>query len=206
MALTVITATGISNTQSYTFGSANVTGNLTVASATNLGNLSNITITGGSSGNVLTTYGNGVLYWGAGGGGGGGAGTDSYARDTANAAFIQANAAFTRANTGGGGVSNNSTLSGTITPLANTSTQFNIIGVTGDITIAAPAGTPSDGQKLVIRIKDAGTAVNVSWNTIYRVVGTSLPTATVANKTAYIGFIYNTADTDWDAVAVTFEV
>ena len=136
----------------------------------------------------------------------GGAGTDSFARDTANAAFIQANAAFAVANSGGGGgVSNNSTLSGTITPLANTSTQFNIIGVTGDITIDAPAGTPTDGQKLIIRIKDAGTSVNISWNVIYRVVGTSLPSTTVPSKTAYVGFIYNTADTDWDAVAVTLE-
>jgi tripartite-type tricarboxylate transporter receptor subunit TctC len=137
---------------------------------------------------------------------GGGAGTDNVARDTANAAFIQANAAFAVANSGGGGgVSNNSTLSGTITPLANTSTQFNIIGITGDITIDAPAGTPTDGQKLIIRIKDAGTSVNVSWNVIYRVVGTSLPSTTVPSKTAYVGFIYNTADTDWDAVAVTLE-
>lgn len=70
MPLTVISATGLANNQSYTFGSANVTGNLTVSSVTNLGNLANIVITGGSSGNVLTTYGNGVLYWGAGGGGG----------------------------------------------------------------------------------------------------------------------------------------
>jgi hypothetical protein len=132
-------------------------------------------------------------------------GTDNVARDTANAAFIQANAAFDRANTGGGISNNGSTLSGTITPLANTSTQFNIIGVTGDITIDAPAGSPSDGQKLVIRIKDAGTAVNVSWNVIYRTIAVTLPTSTVPNKTAYIGFIYNTADTDWDAVAVTLE-
>ena len=137
---------------------------------------------------------------------GGGATSDQYARDTANAAFIQANSAFAKANTGGGGVSNNgSTLSGTIIPLANTSSQFNIIGVTGNITIAAPAGTPSDGQKLIIRIKDAGTAVNVTWNVIYRVVGTNLPTVTIPNKTAYVGFIYNTVDTDWDAVAVSFE-
>ena len=139
----------------------------------------------------------------------GGAGTDQLARDTANAAFIQANAAFIQANTGGGGgggVSNNgSTLSGTITPLANTSEQFNILGITGDITIAAPAGTPTDGQKLIIRIKDAGTSVNISWNVIYRTIVTSLPTTTVPNKTAYVGFIYNTADTDWDAVAISLE-
>jgi len=139
-------------------------------------------------------------------GGGGGAGTDNLARDTANAAFIQANAAFNKANTGGGGVSNNgSSLSGTITPLANTSSQFNIIGITGDITIAAPAGTPTEGQKLIIRLKDAGTSVNISWNVVYRSIGFTLPTTTVANKTAYIGFIYNTADADWDGVAISLE-
>ena len=128
---------------------------------------------------------------------------DQYSRNVANAAFAQAN-------TGGGGggttTSNNgSTLSGSITPLANTSDQFNIIGITGNITIETPAGTPTDGQKLIIRIKDAGTSVNVSWNVIYRAVGVSLPTTTIANKTAYIGFIYNTLDADWDAIALSLE-
>jgi len=47
--------------------------NLTVTGSANLGNVSNLTILGGSNGNVLTTYGNGVLYWGTGGGGGSGA-------------------------------------------------------------------------------------------------------------------------------------
>ena len=271
MALTRIKSTGIANTQSFTLGAASVTGNLTVSSVTDLGNVGNVKITGGVADYVLRTDGSGNLSWVAqtGGGGGadqyardtanagflqansaydsqnttgtyansaydqansaalyanaafiqansayaaanaGGAGTDQLARDTANAAFIQANAAFIQANTGGGGgggVSNNgSTLSGTITPLANTSEQFNILGITGDITIDAPAGTPSDGQKLIIRIKDAGTSVNISWNVIYRTIVTSLPTTTVPNKTAYVGFIYNTADTDWDAVAISLE-
>jgi hypothetical protein len=236
MPLTRIKSRSLANTESFTFGGANVTGNLTVSSVTDLGNVGNVRITGGVSDYVLRTDGSGNLSWVAQTGGGsstdsyardtanaafiqansayaaanaGGAGTDQFARDTANAAFIQANAAFIQANTGGGGgggVSNNgSTLSGTITPLANTSEQFNILGITGDITIDAPAGTPSDGQKLIIRIKDAGTSVNISWNVIYRTIVTSLPTSTVPNKTAYIGFIYNTADTDWDAVAISLE-
>ncbi len=236
MPLTRIKSRSLANTESFTFGGANVTGNLTVSSVTDLGNVGNVRITGGVADYVLRTDGSGNLSWVAQTGGGsstdsyardtanaafiqansayaaanaGGAGTDQFARDTANAAFIQANAAFIQANTGGGGgggVSNNgSTLSGTITPLANTSEQFNILGITGDITIAAPAGTPSDGQKLIIRIKDAGTSVNISWNVIYRTIGTSLPTTTVPNKTAYIGFIYNTVDVDWDAVAISLE-
>jgi len=40
---------------------------LTALVSANLGAIGNVTITGGSNGNVLTTYGNGVLYWGAGG-------------------------------------------------------------------------------------------------------------------------------------------
>jgi hypothetical protein len=176
--------------------------------------VTNINITGGVYGNsssipVITLAANGrvIAVSNVTVSGGGGSGEDQFARNTANAAFIQANAAFNVANTGGGGgVSNNgSSLSGTITPLANTSSQFNIIGITGDITIAAPAGTPTEGQKLIIRLKDAGTGVNISWNVIYKSIGFTLPTSTVANKTAYIGFIYNTVDADWDGVAISLE-
>jgi len=233
MPLTRIKSRSLANTESFTFGGANVTGNLTVSSVTDLGNVGNVRITGGVSDYVLRTDGSGNLSWVA--QTGGGSSTDSYARDTANAAFIQANAAFAAANSGGGGgagtdnvaretanaafiqansafntanvvVTNNSTtLSGTIVPLANTSDQFNILGITGNITIAAPAEPYFEGQKLIIRIKDAGTSVSITWNVIYRSVGTNLPTTTNPNKTAYIGFIYNTADADWDAVAISLE-
>lgn len=43
---------------------------LNVNQLANLGNVANVKILGGSSGNVLSTYGNGTLYWGVGGGGG----------------------------------------------------------------------------------------------------------------------------------------
>jgi len=78
-----------------------VTGNLTVTSFTNLGNVGNVIITGGVADYVLRTDGSGNLSWVA--QTGGGSGTDSYARDTANAAFIQANSAYNAANTAGGG-------------------------------------------------------------------------------------------------------
>lgn len=47
------------------------TPDLTVTGLSNLGNVANITITGGSSGYVLTTDGAGSLSWSAAGGGGG---------------------------------------------------------------------------------------------------------------------------------------
>jgi hypothetical protein len=107
MPLTRIKSTGIANTESYTLGSASITGNLTVSSVTDLGNVGNVRITGGVADYVLRTDGSGNLSWVA-QTGGGGDGTDTYARQTANAAFIQANAAFAIANTGGGGTNTTS--------------------------------------------------------------------------------------------------
>lgn len=71
---------------------------------------------------------------------------------------------------------------------------------------AAPTGTPTQGQKLIVRIKDNGTARALTWNAIYRAVGVALPTTTVISKTLYLGFIYNSTDTKWDCLAVSQEV
>lgn len=191
---TRIKSARIANTESFTFGAANITGNLTVSSVTNLGNVGNVIITGGAANNVLRTDGFGNLSWVVQSGGG----SDPNASNTANAAFALANSIIGYANNG-------ATLSGSITPIANTGSFFDIIGITGDITIEVPNGTPYNGQKLIIRIKDNGTSRNVSWNAIYRSVGTTLPTTTIPNKTAYIGFVYNTQDVDWDAIGGAFE-
>jgi hypothetical protein len=95
------------------------------------------------------------------------------------------------------------TSASTVTPTSDASNQYNVTALAVPATFAAPSGTPVDGQKLVLRIKDDGTARALTWNAIYRVVGTILPTTTVATKTTYVGCIYNSADTVWDVVAVT---
>lgn len=95
------------------------------------------------------------------------------------------------------------TSASTVTPTSDASNQYNVTALAVPATFAAPSGTPVDGQKLVLRIKDDGTARALTWNAIYRVVGTVLPTTTVATKTTYVGCIYNSADTVWDVVAVT---
>ncbi|TXH45953.1 MAG: hypothetical protein E6Q97_30620 [Desulfurellales bacterium] len=74
-----------------------------------------------------------------------------------------------------------------------------------NLTINAPTSTPVQGEVLIIRIKDNGTARTLTWNTIYRIVGVTLPAATVANKLLYVGFIYNADDAKWDAVLVRQE-
>lgn len=94
--------------------------------------------------------------------------------------------------------------SGTITPNIDTTDVYKAEGLTGGITIAQPSGTPVDGQKLLFRIKDNGSARAITWTTsagAFREVRAVLPTTTVANKVTYVGCVYNATDDFWDALA-----
>jgi len=98
-------------------------------------------------------------------------------------------------------------------PLAWNSTSFDEYAITAlanALTINADANaSPADGQRMMFRFKDNGTARALTWTTgstnSFRVVGVTLPTTTVASKLVYIGCIYNAADSRWDAVAVSQE-
>lgn len=83
----------------------------------------------------------------------------------------------------------------------STCDQFEITAQAGALLFNAPGGTPLGGQKLVIRIKDNGTARALTWNAVFRAMGTALPSTTVLSKTLYLGFFYNATDTKWDLVA-----
>lgn len=97
------------------------------------------------------------------------------------------------------------TSSATPTPNSDTDDQYTITALAVGTTIGAPTGTPVNGQKLVIRIKDNGTARSIGYNAIFRAIGVTLPTTTVINKTLYLGCIYNSTDSKWDIVAYTIE-
>jgi len=93
---------------------------------------------------------------------------------------------------------------GTITPTSDTADQYNITALGATASFAVPSGTPTDGQKLSIRIYSAA-AQTLSWtitSTGYRVIGTTLPTTTGVGKTIYVGCVWNAADSFWDVVAV----
>jgi hypothetical protein len=92
----------------------------------------------------------------------------------------------------------------TITPAA-TNTQYNVLALSESANIAAPTGVAVDGAKLTIRIRDSGVGQALTWNVIYRVIGATLPTTTVANKTVYVGCIYNDSELTWDVVSVAQE-
>lgn len=94
--------------------------------------------------------------------------------------------------------------SSTPTPDGDASDMFTVTALAAGATFSAPTGTPTDGQKLLIRILDNGTARSLAWNAIYR-AGTdvALPNTTTLSKTMYVLFVYNGASTTWDLMSTT---
>ena len=93
-----------------------------------------------------------------------------------------------------------------LTPSIATADIYAYTALAAGLTINAPTGTPVDGNKLMFRLLDNGTARALTWNATYTVIGVTLPTTTVANKTTYVGCIYNANNTRWDVIAVTTQV
>jgi hypothetical protein len=86
------------------------------------------------------------------------------------------------------------------------SIQYNITALAVGLTVNAPSGTPTDGQKLTLRIKDNGTSQTLSWDVIFRAFDSAIPIATSVSKTSYIGCIYNSAEATWDVVSVSTQI
>lgn len=63
------------------------------------------------------------------------------------------------------------------------------------------SGTPVNFDKLVIRIKDNGTARAITWGASFEAKGIPLPTTTVLSKVLTVGFIYDTVTSKWGCVA-----
>jgi hypothetical protein len=98
------------------------------------------------------------------------------------------------------------TSTATLTPNISTNDQYNLTAQAATLTIAAPTGTPLNGNKLIIRVLDNGSAQTLSWNATYTPIGITLPTVTTAGKMLYVGCIYNADNTRWDVVLVTTQV
>jgi len=63
------------------------------------------------------------------------------------------------------------------------------------------SGTPTNFQKLIVRIKDDGTARAIAWGASFEAKGVALPTTTVISKVLTVGFIYDTVTSKWGCVA-----
>lgn len=92
-----------------------------------------------------------------------------------------------------------------ITPNVDTSdevTQTNTQAL-GTLTVNAHTGTPTEAQRLVMRIKSTNAHALV-FNAAYRASTDLVMPAALsgAGKTDYFSFIYNSTDSKWDLVAV----
>ena len=103
-------------------------------------------------------------------------------------------------------IDNTVSSSATLTPNVDEYEQETITALSTALTINAPTGTATNGLKLVLRITDNGTNRALTWNAIFEVIGVTLPTTTTANKTIYVGLIYNATATKWNVVAIKEEV
>lgn len=100
------------------------------------------------------------------------------------------------------------TSSGTLTPNSSTTDIFLAEGLSNAVTLEAPTGTPQNGQKLLIRLKDDGTSRSITWTSTsggYKAIGVTLPVSTTAAKTTYVGCLYNSSSSFWDIIAVGTE-
>lgn len=98
---------------------------------------------------------------------------------------------------GGGAQVQTITSAAAVTPNATDDVVI-ISAQSGALTIANPAGIEADGQGFVLRIRDNGTAAELTWGIAYRPVGGTLPATTTASQWAYLPAAYNAADDRWD--------
>jgi uncharacterized Zn-binding protein involved in type VI secretion len=98
----------------------------------------------------------------------------------------------------------NTTSTSSLTPEISTYDVFEITALAAGLTINNHStSTPVAGEQMIFRIKDNGTAQTIAYGDKYR-ASTDLakPTTTTINKTLYMGFVWNAADSKWDLIAL----
>lgn len=97
-----------------------------------------------------------------------------------------------------------STGGGSETINSDTTDLYAINGLTANLTLANPSGTPVDGQRLLVRIADNGNVWTIAYGTQFKSRGGTLPTSTSGTSTVYtyIQLIWNANASTWDCVGV----
>lgn len=131
--------------------------------------------------------------------------------DTANTAVLSSSTGVTYIDTGGIGiVPRVNTTASSATPAINVDTtdMFTITAQAAAITSMSSGltGNARNGQQLLIRILDNGTARAITWGASFASRGATLPTTTVLSKYLYVKFYYNSTASTWDCVAVSQEL
>lgn len=90
---------------------------------------------------------------------------------------------------------------GTLTINCDTTDQANLTAQAAALTVAAPTGSKTSGRKLMIRVKDNGTARAITWNGAFTAGATELPNTTTVGKTLIIGVMWDEAASKWVCLA-----
>jgi len=93
------------------------------------------------------------------------------------------------------------TSSATPTLVATTTDILKVTAAAVNMVFAAPTGTPTDGQRIELWVKDDGSARTTGFNAIFRFSASiTAPTTTVVGEKLKLEFEYDLDDTKWDIV------
>lgn len=94
----------------------------------------------------------------------------------------------------------------TLTPNIDSYNIYDLSAQAANLTIANPTGTPSNGDGLIIRIKDNGTSRTISYGANFsNISGVTSLSATVLGKWHVIGALYNASVSKWQIVSISTE-
>ena len=95
-----------------------------------------------------------------------------------------------------------SIVSGTsLSPNLDLYENYEITALATDIIINNPVGNLHDFHKLLFRIKDNGSAKQITWGSNFIAGGIDLPAETMDGKISHIGFIWSSAISKWMCIA-----
>lgn len=84
----------------------------------------------------------------------------------------------------------------------STCDEFDVTAQVGALKLNNPSGSPVNGQKLIVRIKDSGSNRALTYDTQFRASSDlALPSSTTTGKVLYMGFIWDSTDSKWTLLA-----
>lgn len=90
------------------------------------------------------------------------------------------------------------TSTSTLTMSKATADTYYLTAQAAALTIAAPTGTPVQGEVMSLYITDNGTSQTLTFNSVFKPFGAALPTATTAGKTLMVVIQYD--GTNWSTL------
>ena len=100
------------------------------------------------------------------------------------------------------------TSAATSTPNADTQDRIIFTALAVPLQLNSPTGTPAEGDQLIFKIKDDGTARALDWTTggsDYDSTFATLPTTTTVSKWLIVALEYNSSATKWQCMSILTE-